>query len=176
MISKQGPAAGGVDEDVSRSEHRHRVLRSHDGGGALHPVRAARIDQIAEGALDGVERAEPQHPVAQECTQVRSNRLSECESPIELGRIEDCLDAVSVDGIRAVALDRVRHEVRRELDHARSGVLATLVVQAHGEPLHRLEQCREHQAHRSCADNVHLHPELSLSEPWSEELPASPGG
>ena len=84
--------------------------------------------------------------------------MSERESPIELGRLEDGLDAVSVNGIRSVALDRIRHEIRRELDHARSRVLATLVVQAHGDLLHRLEQCREHQTHGSCADNVHLHP------------------
>jgi hypothetical protein len=49
-------------------EHRHRVLRRHDGRGALHPIQPARIDQIADRALDGVERAEPQNPVLQECT------------------------------------------------------------------------------------------------------------
>ena len=59
VISKQRLAAGAVDQDVSRLEHRHRVLRRHDGRGALHRIRPARIDQIAEGALDGVERAEP---------------------------------------------------------------------------------------------------------------------
>ena len=68
VISEQGPAARGVDEDVSRLEHRHRVLRGHDRGGALHSIQPARIDQIAEGALDGVEWAEPQRPVLQECS------------------------------------------------------------------------------------------------------------
>ena len=38
VISKQGPAAGGVDEDVSRLEHLHRLLRSHDRSGALHLI------------------------------------------------------------------------------------------------------------------------------------------
>src|SRR6478736_2012693 len=84
VISKQGPAARGVDEDVSGLEHRHPLLGRHDGRCALDPVQPARIDQIADGALDGVERAEPQRPTPQECTEVRRNRLPEREALLEL--------------------------------------------------------------------------------------------
>jgi hypothetical protein len=155
VISEQRVAARAVDQDVSRLQHRHRVLRRHDGHGALHPIRPARIDQIAEGMLDRVERAEPQRPVLQECTEVRRNGPSEREFLVELQWIEDCPDAVSVDGIVFVALDRIRHEVRCELDHARSRVLAPLLIEAHGEPLHRLKQCREKETYGPGADDVY---------------------
>ena len=146
VISEQRLAAGAVDQDVSRLEHRHRVLRRHDRSRALAPsFDAARVDQIADAALDGVERAEPQRPVAEKRHQVRRNRLPEREALVELGRIEDGLDVVSVDVIGAVALDRVRDEVRRELDHPRARVLVPLLVEAHGEPLHRLEQRGEQE-------------------------------
>ncbi len=36
MISKQGPGSRAVDEDVSRREHGHRLLRRHDRCSALH--------------------------------------------------------------------------------------------------------------------------------------------
>ena len=62
VISEQRAAARAVDQDVSRLQHRHRVLRRHDGHGALHPIRPARMDQIAEGMLDRVERAETPAP------------------------------------------------------------------------------------------------------------------
>ena len=87
--------------------------------------------------------------------QVRGNGLSEREALVELWRIEDGLDAVSVDGVGAVALDRIRHEVRRELDHPGARVLASLLVEAHREPLHRLEQRRQHEADGPRADDVH---------------------
>ena len=48
VIAEQGIAAGAVDQDVARLEHRHRVLGRHDGRCALHRMRCARIDQIAE--------------------------------------------------------------------------------------------------------------------------------
>ena len=83
------------------------------------------------------------------------NRLSEGEALVELRRIEDGLDAVAVDGVGAVALDRVRHEVRRELDHPGARVLVPLLVEAHGEPVHRLEQRREQKTDGPCADHVH---------------------
>ena len=155
VISKQRPAPGAVDQNVSGFEHRHRVLRRHDGGGALHRIRAARIDQIADRALDGVERAEPQRPVLQKLHQVRRNGLSERKALVELGRIEDGPDAVAVDGVGSVALDGIRDEVRRELDHPRARVLVPLLVEPNREPLHRLEQRREQEPHGSCADDVH---------------------
>ncbi len=71
------------------------------------------------------------------------------------GRIEDGLDVVSVDVIGAVALDRIRHEVRGELDHPGTRVLVSLLIETDGEALHRLEQCRQQETHGSCADDVH---------------------
>ena len=74
---------------------------------------------------------------------------------LELRRIEDGLDAVSVDVIGAVALDRVRDEVRRELDHPGARVLVALLVEAHRELVHRLEQRRQQETHGARADDVH---------------------
>ena len=104
MITKHGPAPCGIDQDVPRLEHLHRVFRRHDGRRALHPIQLARIDEIADGPLDGVERAEPERPVLQECRQVRGNGLSERQALFELRWIEDRLDAIFVDQIGAVAL------------------------------------------------------------------------
>jgi hypothetical protein len=67
MISKHRHAARAVDERVTRLDHRYRVLRRHHDRGSLHPF-LARIDQFADGALDRIERAEPQRPGLQECT------------------------------------------------------------------------------------------------------------
>ena len=155
VVAQQRPAARAVDQDVARLEHRHRVVRRHDGRCALYAVGPARVDQVAERLLDGVERTEPQRPVAQERHQVGGNGLSEREALVELWWVEDRLDAVSVDGIGAVALDRVRDEVGRELDHAGPRVLVALLVEPHGEALHRLEQRREQKTDGPCADDVH---------------------
>ena len=134
----------------------------------------ARIDQIADGALDGVERAEPHGPVAKKRHQVRRNGLSEGEALVELWRIEDGLDAVSVDGIGAVALDRVRHEVRRELDHPGARVLVPLLVEAHREPLHRLEQCREQKTHGPAPTTCTRPVEGRVSRSWNRMRGHSP--
>ncbi len=78
-----------------------------------------------------------QNPSTQLCRSARRSGGMDClnaSALVELGWIEDGLDAVSVDGVGSVALDRVRHEIRGELDHARSRVLAPFLVQAHGEP------------------------------------------
>jgi hypothetical protein len=155
VISKQRVAARAVDQDVSRLEHRHRVLRRHDGLGALYRVRFPLINQIAEVALDGVERAEPQCPFAKKCLQVRRDGLSEGEALPELCWIEDGRDAISIDGIGTVGFDRVRHEVRCKLNHPGARVLVPLLIETHREPLHRLEQCREHKTHGSCADHMY---------------------
>ena len=77
------------------------------------------------------------------------------EALVELRWIEDGLDVLSIDVVGAVALDRIRHEVRCELHHPGTRVLASLLVEAHGEPLQRLEQCRQQETHGSCADDVH---------------------
>ena len=48
VVAKQRLAAGAVDQDVARLEHRHRVLGRHDADRALHRVRPARVDQVAD--------------------------------------------------------------------------------------------------------------------------------
>ena len=80
-IPEQRLGARAVDQDVSRLKHRHRVLRRDDGRRALHGMLLTRIDEIAEGALDGVERAEPQGPSPQQSHQVRRNGLPETRGP-----------------------------------------------------------------------------------------------
>ena len=105
MISKYRPSARAVDEDVSWLEYRPRVLCRDVGLDALHGVRPAGIDEIAEGALDAVEWAEPECPLAKQGHEVRRNQLSECVDFVELCWIEDGLDVVSIDEIGAVALD-----------------------------------------------------------------------
>jgi hypothetical protein len=151
---------------VSRFEHRHRVLRRQDCRRSLHPIQPSRIDQSADGFLDGLERAEPLRPALQEFREVRWNGLSERETPLQLGWIKYGFDTVSVDGIGSVALYGIRHEIRRELDHARSRVLAPLLIEAHGDSLHLLEQCCEQKTNWSRADHVHSHAGGSLSEPF----------
>ena len=117
-------------------------------------MRLTRIDQITERALDGVERAEPQRPSAQQCHQVRRNGPPKREALVELPWIEDGLDALFIDVVGAVALDRIRHEVRCELDHPRPRVVASLLVEVHGEPLRGLEQCRHEETDGARAEDV----------------------
>jgi hypothetical protein len=156
VISKQRLAPRRVDEDVSGLEHRHRVVGSHGCRGALHAV-AASIDQLAEGAFDRVERAEAHRPSLQESREIRSDGSSVRQGLFKLRWIEDRLDAVSVDGVDSIALDRVGDEVRLELDHARPRVLVPLLTQVHGTALGRLEQRREQKTDGPCADDVHAH-------------------
>ena len=106
---------------------------------------------------------EPQRPVLEQRHQVGGDRLPERESLVELRRIEDRLDAVAVDRIGAVALDRIGDEVRRELHHAGPRVVVSLLVEAHGDALHGLEQRRQHEADRARADDVH-------PTPWGRRL------
>ena len=153
------------------SEHRHRVLRRHDRSGALHLIQPARINQIAERALDGVEQGRTPAPSSAGVHEVRSNGLSERESLIELGRLEDRLDAVSVNGIRSVALDRIRHEI---------GASWTMRVRVYSR---RLSYRRTAICSIGWSNAVSIRPtgpapttctcilEFSLSEPWSEMEP-----
>ena len=77
-------------------------------------------------------------------------------SPVlELLRVEQRLDVLAVDPVRPVAFQRVRHQVRGELDHPRAGVVRPLFVEADAEPVHRLEHCGQEQTDRPCADHVH---------------------
>ena len=71
MITEKRFPSGAVDKDVARLEHRHCVRGRDDRRTALHAMRFARIDQVAEGALDGVERGEPFGPSAQKDHEIR---------------------------------------------------------------------------------------------------------
>ena len=74
---------------------------------------------------------------------------------VELRWLEDGLDALSIDVVGTVARDRIRHEVRRELDHPGPRVVASLFIEVDGEPVGRLEQCRYDETHGACAEDVH---------------------
>ena len=118
-------------------------------------MRLTRIDKIAEGALDVVERAEPQGPSPQQSHQVRRNGPPKREALGELRWLEDGLDALSIDVVGTVAGDRVGHEERRELDHPGPTVVASLFIEGDGEPVGRLEQCRCDETDGPCAEDVH---------------------
>ena len=158
VVSEQRLAAGAVDQDVLGFQQPDRLLRRDDPRPSLDRVRVAVVDQIADRALDGVERAEPLRPFTQEVHQIGRDRLPERQSVLELARIEDGLDVVAVDAIGPIALDGVRDEVGRQLDHPGPRVLVPLLVEAHGEPLHRLEQRRQHEPDRPRSDDVHCSP------------------
>ena len=164
VISKQRPAARAVDQDVSRLEHRRSRPPRQGGRGPLHRSRVARIDQIAEGAFDLVERAEPLCPSTQQRHQVGRDGLPEREALRQLPWIEDGLDVVAIEVVGPVGLDRVRDQVRGEPDHPRTRVLATLLVEAHGETTQRLEQRRQQQTDGSCAEDVHSAPGMRSSQ------------
>jgi serine/threonine protein kinase len=80
------------------------------------------------------------------------SRCSGPSSPPELRRLEDGLDALSIDVIGAVARDRIGHEIRRELDHPGPSVVASLFIEVDGEPVGRLEY---HETHGACAEDVY---------------------
>jgi hypothetical protein len=155
--------AGAVDQNVARPEHPHRVLSRDDACHAAHRPRPRRLDQLAERALDGVERTEAQHPGAEHGHQVRWNGLSKGETLVQLLGVEESFYALTVDVVGAVARHRVRDQVVAELDHPGPGVLAALLVEENGEPLHRLEQRRQHETHRTGAHDVH--PDLRRQSP-----------
>ena len=75
---------------------------------------------------------------------------------VDLIRVEQGSDAVSVDGVRAICLDRVRQQIRSELDHSGPRVLAPLLVQGHRQAVDLLEQGGEQEADGPCADHVDL--------------------
>ena len=73
---------------------------------------------------------------------------------LELDRVEDRRDVLPVELVGEIALDRLGHEIRRELDHPRPRVLGTLLVHAHPLAIDRLEEGREERADRSRTDDV----------------------
>jgi hypothetical protein len=68
-------------------------------------MRGARVDQVAEGAFDAIERNESLCPLLKQGHQVGRNGLPECEPFLQLRWIEDGLDVFSVDVIAAIALN-----------------------------------------------------------------------
>lgn len=154
-IPKERPAARAIDQDVARLEHRDRVLGRQGRRGALHRMRVACIDQLADGALDRVERDEAARPIAQTLHQVRRDRLPERKARGELRGVEDGLHVVTVEMIGPIRLDRIRDEVGAEPDHAGTRVVATLLVEMHRDTAERLEQRRQEKADGSCAQDMH---------------------
>jgi len=64
-----------------------------------------------------IEWAETEGPVAKQIHQVRRDGSPECQPLAQLLGIEDGDDALVIDVIVTVRVDRVRHEERRELHH-----------------------------------------------------------
>ena len=99
-----------------------------------------------------------QKPTAQpRSSSIRSggNRLPERETLVELTRIEDGRDAVLVDRVRAIGLERVRHQIGRELNHSRARVVVPLLVEPHREPVDRLEKRSEQEPDGAGTHYVH---------------------
>ena len=131
-----------------------RLFGGHLAGDALHGPGRARLDQVAQRALDGVERDEALGPRVEPLPQVAGDGAAVGEARLELDRLEDGLDALAIDRVHLVALDGVGDEVRRERHHPRPGVLAPSLVEADGLALDRLEQSRQEEADRTGADDV----------------------
>ena len=95
VVSEQRLAAGAVDQDVLGFQQPDRLLRRNDCRSSLDRARVPVVDQIADRALDGVERAEP-------CAHSRRRSIRsagiDClnASPSSSSRIEDGLDVVAV--------------------------------------------------------------------------------
>src|SRR5678816_2509436 len=117
-------------------------------------MRLAPIDQITEGTLDLVERAEPLRPSAQQRHQVRRNGLSKREALADFLGVEDGEDALFIDLVGAISLHRIRYQIRRELDHPRPRVVPSLFIKAHGKPLRGLEQRGQKETDGTGAEDV----------------------
>ena len=153
-IAQDRPGAGAVDEDVSRLHHREGLLGGYLAGDALHGAGVARVDQIAERALDRLQWDEPARPVLEQAPQVRVDGTAVGHPRLELGRLEDGLDVLPIDHVGLVALERVGHEVRGERHHPGARVLGSAFVEADGVAIDRLEERRQKQADRSGTDDV----------------------
>ena len=130
MIPEQRLAARAVDRMSPGSSIAIASSAVSGGGGPLHRMRVARVDQIAERALD--RRSAGRSPWVQPRSSViRSDGMERWNARLrQLSRIEDGLDVVAVEVVGAVVLDRVRGEVRREADHPGARVLVALLVEA----------------------------------------------
>ena len=113
-IAQDRPGARAIDQDVAGLQQRDRLLGRDLAHDALHRPRAAGLDEVAEGALDRVQRDEPTRPLLQQAPQVRGDGAPVGQPRLELERLEDRLDALPVDRVGLVALDRVRDEVLGE--------------------------------------------------------------
>ena len=156
VVAQQGPGARAIDKDVARLRHRERLVARHVTVDALDRTAGAGVDEVAERSLDRVERDEATRPFAQQAAEIGVDGAPEGQSCLELGGLEDGLDAVAVDGVGPVALDRVGDQIRGERHHARPGVPVSPVVEADRRTVHRLEECRQQQPDRSAADHADL--------------------
>ena len=123
--------------------------------GALHRVRRARVDEIAEGALDGVERTEAARPSAQQRHQVGRDRLPEREALGELRRIEDGLDVVAVDSGRYGSSRPNRRRGRRRAGPCACACSRRASRRGAPRPVERLQQRRQQETDGSRAEDVH---------------------
>src|SRR5690606_28005413 len=126
----------------------------------------ARIDEVAQRTFDVIERAEPQCPLTEQSRQVRCNGSPEREPFLELCRVENCPAALPVNVIGTVALDGIRHQVRRQLAHPGPGVLAPLFVKMDGKALVGLQQRRDYETDGACAQHVDSDPGRQAPGLW----------
>jgi len=126
-----------------------------DRGGPMDRRGPACIDEVAEGLLDRLQRGEPQGPFPEQRHEVGRDRLAEGKALFQLGWFEHGLDVLPVDVVGSIALHGVRHEVRGELHHPGSDVLASLLVETDLESFDGLEESGEEKPNWSRPDDVH---------------------
>ena len=153
-VAHHRPRAGAVDEDVAGFEERDRLRGVHLAEDPLDRPGRARVDQLAEGALDRVQGDEPLRPCLQQRSQVGGDGAAVRQARLELDRVEDRLDALPVDRVRLVALDRVGDQELGERHHPGPRVRVSPLVETDGLPLDRLEERRQEQADRSCPQDM----------------------
>ena len=117
------------------------------------PARAT-VDEVAEGLLDRVQRAEAHDPVGDEAGEVRWDLPAEGDRVLELGDLEHRLVVDVVDRDLAVAHHGVGRDAGRELHHPGPRVPGPLLVEVRLHAVDRLQQRREQQSHRPGADDV----------------------
>ena len=103
----------------------------------------------------------PSDQPVSKCHQVRCDPLPERDALSDLLRFEKGLDAVCVNGVGAIRLNRVGGEVRRELHHPGARVLGSLLVQLYRYSLDLLKQRGEQKSDWPGAD--HMHPSVDGS-------------
>ena len=135
----------------SERDRTRGVDLAHD---PLDGPRGAGVDQLAEGALDRVQRDEPPRPRLEQGPQVRGERAAVGQARLELDRVEDRLDALAVDRVRLVALDRVGDQELGEGHHPGPRVRVAPLVETDGLAVDRLEEGGQEEADRSRPEDV----------------------